>query len=284
IRIQLVADNGTPLNPDVSSTVDVVATQGPAGGVPRVEILSPGPLESTGHGTYVSYRIENFTLVEPRGQPNAPNEGHVQLLVGTDVVMEAIQYEPVLLVSLPEGDITITVRLVNNDNTALSPDASEGRAAPSPTLSIVSPTPNAVIGNRTPVVVVFAVTNFNLTDSTNGTSSPNSGHVDVFVDGALAATASVNTIVLALPSGAHGVRLQLVAINGSALSPDVTASVAVVVTRGPAGGIPVLSIVVPRDGALVGTDFTVSFRVTNFVLVAPGRPAGVPNEGHVRVG
>jgi len=124
IRIQLVADNGTPLNPDVSATVDVVATQGPAGGVPRVEILSPGPLESTGHGTYVSYRIENFTLVEPRGQPNAPNEGHVQLLVGTDVVMEAIQYEPVLLVSLPEGDITITVRLVNNDNTALSPDAS----------------------------------------------------------------------------------------------------------------------------------------------------------------
>ena len=72
----------------------------------------------------MSYRIENFTLVEPRGQPNAPNEGHVQLLVGTDVVMEAIQYEPVLLVSLPEGDITITVRLVNNDNTALSPDAS----------------------------------------------------------------------------------------------------------------------------------------------------------------
>ena len=124
IRIQLVADNGTPLNPDVSATVGVVATQGPAGGVPRVEILSPGPLESTGHGTYVSYRIENFTLVEPRGQPNAPNEGHVQLLVGTDVVMEAIQYEPVLLVSLPEGDITITVRLVNNDNTALSPDAS----------------------------------------------------------------------------------------------------------------------------------------------------------------
>ena len=162
--------------------------------------------------------------------------------------------------------------------------ASEGRAAPSPTLSIVSPTPNAVIGNGTPVVVVFAVTNFNLTDSTNGTSSPNSGHVDVFVDGALAATASVNTIVLALPSGAHAIRLQLVAINGSALSPDVTASVAVVVTRGPAGGIPGLSIVVPRDGALVGTDFTVSFRVTNFVLVAPGGPAGVPNEGHVRVG
>ena len=125
IRIQLVADNGTPLNPDVSASVRVVATWGPGGGVPRVTILSPTPLESTGHGIYVSYRIENFTLVEPRGQPNAPNEGHVQLLVEGNVVMQVAQYDPVLLVSLPEGDITITVRLVNNDNAALTnPDAS----------------------------------------------------------------------------------------------------------------------------------------------------------------
>ena len=124
IRIQLVADNGTPLNPDVSASVSVVATHGPDGGVPRVTILSPTPLEATGHGIYVSYRIENFTLVEPRGQPNAPNEGHVQLLVLRDVVMEVTQYDPVLVVSLPEGDISITVRLVNNDNTALSADAS----------------------------------------------------------------------------------------------------------------------------------------------------------------
>jgi len=123
IRIQLVADNGTALNPDVSASVHVVATQGPGAGVPRITILSPRPAESTGHGIYVSYRIENFTLVEPRGQPNAPNEGHVQLLVEKQVVMEVIQYEPVLLVSLPEGDITISARLVNNDNTPLNPDA-----------------------------------------------------------------------------------------------------------------------------------------------------------------
>ena len=123
VRIQLVTDSGTPLNPDVSATVSVVATHGPGGGIPRIQILSPTPLEATGHGIYVSYRIENFTLVEPRGQPNAPNEGHVQLLVESHVVMEVIQYEPVLLVSLPEGDITIEARLVNNDNTPLNPDA-----------------------------------------------------------------------------------------------------------------------------------------------------------------
>ena len=124
VRIQLVADNGTPLDPDVSATVGIEATHGPGGGIPRITILSPTPLEATGHGTYVSYRIENFTLVEPRGQPNAPNEGHVQLLVLSHVVMEVTQYEPVLLVSLPEGDIDIAVRLVNNDNTALlNPEA-----------------------------------------------------------------------------------------------------------------------------------------------------------------
>src|SRR5207247_8776643 len=135
----------------------------------------------------------------------------------------------------------------------------------------------------TPVVLLFALTNFNLTDPGNGTASPDSGHVDVFVDGSPTAKASVNTIVLALPSGPHTIRLQLVTDNGSALNPDVRASVAVMVTQGPAGGAPELSIFFPYEGALVGTDSTISFRVTNFVLVAPGGPAGVPNEGHIRV-
>ena len=157
------------------------------------------------------------------------------------------------------------------------------RAAPAPTLSIVLPSLNTVIGNGSPVVVVFEVTNFNLTDPGNGTSSPDSGHVDIFVDGGWTAKASVNTIVLALPSGPHTIRLQLVMDNGSALNPDVTASVAVMVTQGPAGGTPGLSIFYPREGALLGTDSTISFRVTNFVVVAPGGPTGVPNEGHVRV-
>src|SRR5437867_4539774 len=119
VRIQLVADNGTPLDPDVSATVGIEATHGPGGGIPRITLLSPTPLEATGYGTYVSYWSENFTLVEPRGQPNAPNEGHVQLLVLSHVVVEATQYEPVLLVALPDGGIDIAVRLVHDGNTAL---------------------------------------------------------------------------------------------------------------------------------------------------------------------
>ena len=123
IRMQLFADDGTPLSPDVSASVRVIATQGPAAGVPEIKILSPTPLEATGHGIYVSYRISNFTLVEPHGQPNAPNEGHLQLLVEGIVVMEVVQYDPVLLVSLPDGDITIGARLVNNDGSEVTPSA-----------------------------------------------------------------------------------------------------------------------------------------------------------------
>jgi len=157
------------------------------------------------------------------------------------------------------------------------------RAAPGPTLSIVSPANNAIVGDGSPVAIVFAVTNFNLTEQDAGPSTPDSGHAAVLVDGGFAETSSTNTVVIPLPSGPHSIRLQLVMNNGSALNPDVTASVAVMVTRGPATGAPGLSIVSPREGALLGTDSTVSFRVTNFVLVPAGDPAGVPNEGRIRV-
>ena len=162
--------------------------------------------------------------------------------------------------------------------------ASNGRGAPLPTLSILSPTPNEVIGNGTPVAIVFAVTNFNLTEPGNGTSSPNSGHVDVFVNDTRTAQSSVNTIVLPLPSGPHTIRLRLVTDNGSALNPDVTASVSVMVTRGPAGGTPGLSIVFPREGARVHGQ---RVEVQHIVGVgAPGAGVHAPlvqHEGEVAV-
>jgi hypothetical protein len=124
IRMQLVSSNGTPLNPDVSTSVRVVATHGPAAGVPKISIVSPLPSETTGHDFYLSFRVSNFTLVEPHGQPNAPREGHVQVFYRTLVLKELATDDPILLVAMPEGDITFGVRLVNNDGSALTPDAS----------------------------------------------------------------------------------------------------------------------------------------------------------------
>ncbi len=124
LRVELVDDNGAPLVPDASATVHFTATRGPAMGLPTLAVVTPTPLETTGHGLWLSLTLSNFSLVGAYGQPNAPNEGHIQVLVLGAVVEEFTTYAPVILVSLPDGDITITVRLVNNDGSPLNPDVS----------------------------------------------------------------------------------------------------------------------------------------------------------------
>jgi len=170
------------------------------------------------------------------------------------------------------------------------PAANVGAAPPPPTLAILSPADHAVIGDGSPLVIVFAVQNFNLTEP--GTVGPgpaaNEGHVNVSVDGNLAAVVSQPTVVLALDSGTYQVRLRLVSDNGTPLTPDVSASITVTLTRGPVGGTPRIAItyveiLYPFPGDLWGDDITISFRITNFTLVPPGQRESVPNEGRVHV-
>ena len=124
IRLQLVESDGTPLTPDVTATVRVMATHGPAVGTPSIRIVSPGPGPTISHDLYVAVDVANFTLVDPYGQPNAPNEGHVQLLLNGVVQQEPRAYDLGFIVDIRDGNSTITARLVNNDNTPLNPDAS----------------------------------------------------------------------------------------------------------------------------------------------------------------
>jgi hypothetical protein len=170
------------------------------------------------------------------------------------------------------------------------PAASVRAAPPPPTLTIVSPANNAVIGNGSPLSIVFVVTNFNLTAPGSAGPGPtaNQGHVNVYVDGNLTAVASEPTVVLALESGSYNVRLRLVFDNGTPLTPDVSSSIAVTLTHGPAVGTPRLQISfveitypIPKD--LLGDDIAISFRLTDFALVPPGRRLPVPNEGRVSV-
>ncbi len=124
IRLQLVANDGTPLVPDVSATVNVTATHGPAVGVPTIEIVSPVPGQRTGHDVYFAVEVSNFTLVDAHGQPNALNEGHVQFLLAGTFQQEPHAYVDAFIVDMPDGNNTVTARLVNNDNTPLNPDVS----------------------------------------------------------------------------------------------------------------------------------------------------------------
>src|SRR5881409_2278298 len=122
IRLQLAQDNGTPLSPDVSASVRVVATQGPAVGTPTITIVSPRPGPTISHDLYVAVEVTNFTLVDSHGQANAPNEGHVQLFLNGVLHQEPRAYDIGFIVDMPDGNSTITARLVNNDNTPLNPE------------------------------------------------------------------------------------------------------------------------------------------------------------------
>jgi hypothetical protein len=122
IHLQLVQNNGTQLNPDVSAFVRVMVTQGPAVGSPTIRIVSPKPDQVTGHDVYFAVEVTNFALVDAHGQPNAPNEGHVQLLLNGILQQEPRAYDVGFLVDLPDGSNTVTARLVNNDNSPLTPD------------------------------------------------------------------------------------------------------------------------------------------------------------------
>ena len=124
IRLQLAQDNGTPLNPDVVASVRVVATQGPAVGTPTITIVSPKPGPTISHDLYVAVEVTNFTLVDAHGQPNAPNEGHIQLFLKGVLHQEPRAYDLGFIVDMPDGNSTITARLVNNDDTPLNPNVS----------------------------------------------------------------------------------------------------------------------------------------------------------------
>ena len=163
-----------------------------------------------------------------------------------------------------------------------------GVLAAGPTLTIVSPADHAVIGNGSSVPVIFVVSGFNLTPPGTGSPSPTEGHVDVYVDGVLTMAVSQETIGLSLASGTYTILLRLVSDNGTALTPDVTSSISVTVTQGPAAGRPrieisYVEIMYPTPGLVLGRDVTISFRIMDFALVAPGRGESVPNEGHVAV-
>jgi hypothetical protein len=136
--------------------------------------------------------------------------------------------------------------------------------------------------------VIFVVSGFNLTPPGTGGPSSTEGHVAVYVDGVLAMATSQETIELPLASGMYAILLRLVTDNGTSLNPDVASSISVTVTQGPAVGTPrihitYVEITYPTPGLVLGRDVTISFNVTNFVLVPPGRGEPVPNEGHVAV-
>src|SRR5207253_2639362 len=274
VQLRLVSSNGTPLTPAVSASITVALTRGPAGGTPRIaitywEILYPFPGDLWGDDITISFRISNFTLVPPGRRESVPNEGRLRVLVDGLVFKDITTYEPAHFSDLPDGDHTVTMRLVDGAGQPLNPDASdstrfrvegEQKVAPIPDLSPYLLT--AQLGLGAAIV----------------------GVLYVLVDGALGRVlAQVEPIVLALASGPHTIVLRLVGNDGAPLTPDVSASLRVVATQGPAGSIPTVGIVSPKPDERTGHGVYISFQVSNFTLVEPHGQANAPNEGHLQM-
>src|SRR5437867_509867 len=110
--------------------VSPTVTQGPATGTPRieiryVEITFPTPKLVLGRDVTVSFQITDFALVPPvRGEP-APNEGHIEAYLDGVHYSSVTAFRPIPFSDLPDGDHTVTLRLVDNAGTPLTPDASD---------------------------------------------------------------------------------------------------------------------------------------------------------------
>src|SRR5437879_10824495 len=109
---------------------------------------------------------------------------------------------------------------------AFSLSTSSARAA-APSLAIVSPADRAIAANGTPVIVRFLVSDFVLVQPgrLGQVVAPNEGHLNVFVDGAMARLlVRVEPIVLPLASGPPTILLRLAGDDGAPLSPARSAS------------------------------------------------------------
>ena len=128
------ATTTTPGTPPATTSTTPVTPATPAG-PPTLSIASPvtGTVVIVPDVT-VAIDVANFSLVDRIGQPNAPGEGHVIYYIDTDAPTTAEQ--PALTAAgsyavtadksytwpnLPDGVHSLSVELVNNDNTPLSP-------------------------------------------------------------------------------------------------------------------------------------------------------------------
>src|SRR5207249_8686137 len=123
---------------------------------------------------------------------------------------------------------------------ATSFSASTAKAA-APTLTILSPSDGALVPGGDPVVVRFAVSDFTMVQpgKAGQVGNPNEGHARAYLDGQVVRLVTdPEPFSLSLPSGPHTIRMQLFADDGTPLSPDVSASVRIIATQGPAAGVP----------------------------------------------
>ncbi|MEN6517135.1 MAG: DUF4399 domain-containing protein [Methanospirillum sp.] len=172
-------------------------------GTPTIAISSPQNGEAVPAGNVtVTVRVTNFSIVDKQGQASVAGQGHLHFYMDvtppSDPSKPAIPTDPnaawahvsgttYTFTNVTPGSHTISVQLVNNDHTPISPITTasvtvtvSGPAA-TPSVMIVSPQNGATVsaGN---VTVTAMVSNFTVVDKQGQNSVAGQGHLHFYMD------------------------------------------------------------------------------------------------------
>jgi photosystem II stability/assembly factor-like uncharacterized protein len=287
LSVELVNNDHTPLEPPVVASVMVNVK----GAAPTLSITEPSAgAILTGSNVTISVNVNNFKLVDKLGQANAPGEGHIHYFL--DVTPPTTADEPATTASgtfvataatshtwinLAPGNHNLSVELVNNDHTPLSPPVVATiniNVKSHPSLKIVLPQDDSVVptGDITIVVQVDNagdVSGYHLIYYKDVIPPKDPTQPTITAAGTYAVTNDTSYVWHNISVGSHIFAVQMVDSNLAPLNPQVLAATFVTASSqsilkwqpepipstngnviGPAG-IDILDIAVASDGTTI---------------------------------
>jgi len=247
---------------------------------PEVELTFPEP------GSFVSplgfdvrMDVRGFTFDGAAvGLSNQPGVGHAHLMAD-DLVIAEVASREVVTPALPEGDVVLSVELVNNDHSPLVPAALDAIdvSIRAPQLTIATPAEGETLISGPQVAVEYSVLGFVLDpDDVNSPSSdvpPGVGHVHIYLNGQYQGLDPTGSFVLPAVKGcSHRLSLILALANHEELNESLT--------EVNFDLEPCIAILSPEPGEEIGGDVVVTFETPGFVL-DPVDLDGQPNGKHV---
>ena len=235
--------------------------------LPKVAISSPGDNAVLPTGDIpVMIQVQNFSIVDKEGQTNVKGEGHVHYYLdvspipsdptkpaipaNANAIWAHVATTSYTFSNVAPGMHTITVQLVNNDHTPVTPPATTAvmvtvtGVSGEPTVTLISPANGATVTGGT-IPVSIGTSNFNIVDKQGQPNVPGEGHVHYYLDvspipsdptkpaipadanAIWAHVAATSYTFTNVSSGTHTVSVQLVNNDHTPVTPLATGSVSV---------------------------------------------------------
>ncbi len=279
IEVELLnAETQAPLDPPVTQeiSIDLLASE------PTVELVAPeeGAFVAPG-GFEVRLDIRGFTLDGGAvGLVNQPGIGHAHLLVD-DVIVAEVASRELITPALAEGDVVLSVELVENDHSPLPMPATDSVAVSirQPMLEIQTPVQDETVATGPAVDITYDVVGFSLdpddVNSPNAEVPPGVGHVHIYLNGAYQGLDATGGFTLPAVNGCSHTLFMVLALANHEELFDSWDEVDFSLT-------PCVAIETPLDGGSGGPNVTLQFGTPGFPLDPLGAD-NLPDGRHTHV-